>query len=448
MIQQVKDKVSGSNDHAEGKPADYSDREVLVEVESVSKKFAKSLKKSLFYGIKDIGTELLGRSVRPELRSDEFWALRDINFTVRRGEALGIIGKNGAGKSTLLKILTGLIKPTTGQVKMKGKVQALIELGSGMSPILTGRENIYINAAVMGIPKEEVEAKFDDIVEFAELGEFIDMPFQNYSSGMKVRLGFAIAIHVKPDILIIDEVLAVGDKNFRYKARRAMAELLARNVALIFISHNISEVQAITETAMCLERGEIQMLGDTPTVCLHYINLGKKSDSANKFEYLPNRTGLIELSNSKVINQKTVISECGRSVNLNKGENYKFTFSAVVKANVRICEEVYHELVLWNANDYVQNAFICIKDFIDFDYGEEKQYQFEVDTLKILPGKYRLGYAIKDLNDSPLEGVRDLFYLNVDFDDVEKALAYNDVMKIKMYRTTFANILLDAKIHK
>lgn len=426
----------------------HKDTEPLIEVKDVSKKFAKNLKKSLWYGIQDMGTELMGRSVHPELRPDEFWALRDINFTLRRGEALGIIGRNGAGKSTLLKILTGLIKPTTGHVKMRGKVQALIELGSGMSPILTGRENIYINAAVMGIPKEEVDAKFEEIIEFSELGEFIDMPLQNYSSGMKVRLGFAIAIHVKPDILIIDEVLAVGDKNFRYKARKAMAELLSQNVALIFISHNISEVQAITEIAMCLEKGKIEIFGDTPSVCIHYLNLGKGESSSNRFEYLPNRTGLIELNKSRVINEKAVVSECGKNINLNKGENCKFSFEVTVKSNAELHEDVYHELILWNIHDYGQNAFICIEDFIDFRKGEEKKYQFDVDTLKFLPGKYRLGYAIKDMNDSPLEGIRDLFYLDVNFQGVEKVSLYDQVLEEKMYRTTCANILLDATLYK
>lgn len=201
------------------------EKEILVSVQNVSKKFSMDLKSSLKYGALDIIKSTFGININKDLRPKEFWAVKDINFTLRRGECIGLIGHNGAGKSTLLKILNGLYAPDKGQIVMKGKIGALIELGAGFNPILTGRENIYNNASLLGFTRKDVEEKLESIVEFSEIGEFIDMPIQNYSSGMKVRLGFAIASHLEPDILIIDEVLAVGDLGFVLKCFKKIDEL-------------------------------------------------------------------------------------------------------------------------------------------------------------------------------------------------------------------------------
>ena len=194
--------------------------ETLIKVEGLSKKFCRSLKKSMWYGMRDIGSELLGRRHGTDgvLRQDEFWAVKDVNFELKRGECLGLIGHNGAGKTTLLRMLNGLIKPDQGRIEMHGKVGALIALGAGFNPVLTGRENIYVNAAVLGMNKRYVDSKIDEIIDFAEIREFINSPVQTYSSGMNVRLGFAVAaILIEPDILFLDEVLAVGDIGFAIK---------------------------------------------------------------------------------------------------------------------------------------------------------------------------------------------------------------------------------------
>ena len=181
----------------------------LLSVQNVSKRFCRSLKKSLWYGMKDIAGDLLGRSNDDlYLRPDEFLAVDDVSFDVHPGESVALIGRNGAGKSTLLKMVNGLFRPDAGQIKVNGRLAALIELGAGFNPILSGRENIYVNAAVLGMTKRDVDKRLDAIVEFAELASFIDMPLKSYSSGMKVRLGFAVASQLEPDILLIDEVLA------------------------------------------------------------------------------------------------------------------------------------------------------------------------------------------------------------------------------------------------
>jgi ABC-type polysaccharide/polyol phosphate transport system ATPase subunit len=231
--------------------------ETLITVENVSKKFCRDLKRSLWYGMKDLGSELVGRSHNDDgrLRKDEFWAVKDVSFELKRGDFLGLIGRNGAGKTTLLRMLNGLIKPDKGRIEMHGRVGALIALGAGFNPILTGRENIYVNAAVLGLSKKETDARFDEIVEFAELGEFIDSPVQSYSSGMAVRLGFAVASALEPDILLLDEVLAVGDEGFQKKCLDRMGELINIGVAILFVSHNMHVISAFSNKIVVMTDG-------------------------------------------------------------------------------------------------------------------------------------------------------------------------------------------------
>jgi lipopolysaccharide transport system ATP-binding protein len=245
------------------------DDEVLVRVEGVSKKFCRSLKKSLWYGLCDVAGELSLFTRReakprphgaidaaePELREGEFWAVKDCSFELRRGECLGLIGHNGAGKTTLLKMLNGLIKPDTGRIEIDGRVGALIALGAGFNPILTGRENIYINGAVLGLTRKEVDDNMDKIIDFAEIRESIDMPVQSYSSGMAVRLGFAVASHLRPDVLILDEVLAVGDIRFVIKCLNRLKQL-AGNAAVILVSHNMQQVSSFCSRVILMGQGQ------------------------------------------------------------------------------------------------------------------------------------------------------------------------------------------------
>ena len=260
--------------------------EVLVRAENVSKKFCHSLKKSLLYGMKDIAHELnpFGRRRKLQddssLRDGEFWAVQDVSFELRRGECVGLIGHNGAGKSTLLKMLNGLIKPDNGRIEIRGQVGALIALGAGFNPILTGRENIYVNASVLGLSKSDIDKEIDAIIEFAEIGDFIDSPVQNYSSGMQVRLGFAVATALKPDVLLLDEVLAVGDRPFRAKCFKRIGETL-RNSAVIFVSHSEAQVKRICSSTILLRRGSVEFKGSTEEGLVKYRRMGESPRNAS-----------------------------------------------------------------------------------------------------------------------------------------------------------------------
>jgi len=243
-----------------------SEREVLVRVDGVSKKFCRELKKSLWYGVRDVFHEFNpfhgaeSKQADSMLREGEFWANKDISFELRRGECIALMGRNGAGKTTLLKMLNGLIKPDSGRIEIRGRIGALIALGAGFNPILTGRENVYVNAAVLGLSRREIEEKLPDIIDFAEIGEFIDAPVQSYSSGMTVRLGFAVATAVTPDVLILDEVLAVGDAMFRAKCFQRIGSILERS-AVIFVSHSEAQIQRICNRAVWLEKGRVRLNG-------------------------------------------------------------------------------------------------------------------------------------------------------------------------------------------
>ncbi|MEQ9626071.1 ABC transporter ATP-binding protein [Coleofasciculus chthonoplastes] len=247
------------------------DNEVVISVDGISKKFCRDLKRSLFYGVQDITTDLVGGRRQSEvLRPSEFWALKDVSFQLRRGEALGLVGANGAGKSTLLRIISGLIKPDTGLIKVKGRVAPLIALGAGFNPILTGRENIYANMAILGLSKKEIEERFDAVVDFAEIGDAIDAPVQTYSSGMAARLGFASAIHVDPDILLLDEVLAVGDIKFRAKCGRRLAEIREKGTSFILVNHKPAAILSICDSAVYLSQGKVVLKGETNLIIKQY----------------------------------------------------------------------------------------------------------------------------------------------------------------------------------
>lgn len=258
--------------------------DVVLKLDGVGKKFCRSLKKSLWYGVKDMGSEMIGaKNNHAELRNGEFWANNDISFELKRGETLGLIGHNGAGKTTLLRMINGLIKPDKGRIEVRGRMQALIALGAGFNPILSGRENVYINASVLGFTKADIDRKFDAITDFADIGEFIDSPVQSYSSGMAVRLGFAVAAHMDPDVLLIDEVLAVGDINFRKKCYKKIREFREKNVGIIIVTHDVSTLYTLSDAVLYLSKGRPVKIGAPQEVLDIYCrDMADKEDTNNK----------------------------------------------------------------------------------------------------------------------------------------------------------------------
>lgn len=236
----------------------------VIQVNNVSMKF--NLSKEKIDNLK----EYVIKFIKRELMFQEFWALRDVSFDVLKGERIGVIGLNGAGKSTLLKVISGVLKPTIGTVNVRGNIAPLIELGAGFDFSYTGRENIFLNGAVLGLTKEFIMSKYDEIVEFSELEEFIDVPLKNYSSGMVSRLAFSIATQVKPDILIIDEILSVGDFKFKEKSRKKIDSLIEGGTTVLFVSHSLEQVKKLCSRVIWLEKGQIRMIADTEWACNEY----------------------------------------------------------------------------------------------------------------------------------------------------------------------------------
>jgi lipopolysaccharide transport system ATP-binding protein len=235
---------------------------------------------------------LRGKPILAGDTREEIWALKDVSFEIHRGEAVGIIGRNGAGKSTLLKVLSRITEPTAGRVTIKGRVASLLEVGTGFHPELTGRENIYLNGAILGMNRAEIRRKFDEIVAFAEVEKFLDTPVKRFSSGMYVRLAFAVAAHLEPEILIVDEVLAVGDAKFQEKCLGRMDNVTRSGRTVLFVSHNMSAIQTLCPTAILLEGGEIDRMGPTPDTVRHY--LGKQAEISTKYCDLRHQLGRVK----------------------------------------------------------------------------------------------------------------------------------------------------------
>ncbi|HWL53032.1 MAG TPA: ABC transporter ATP-binding protein [Chthoniobacteraceae bacterium] len=229
---------------------------------------------------KELARSALGRGRTPAQRAcaEEFWALRNVSFQIRKGEVVGIIGRNGAGKSTLLKVLSRITEPTEGCARISGRVASLLEVGTGFHPELTGRENIFLNGAILGMSRREIKTRFDEIVEFAEVGKFLDTPVKRYSSGMYVRLAFAVAAHLEPEILVVDEVLAVGDAGFQKKCLGKMKDVASQGRTVLFVSHQMGAVQRLTSRCLLLRSGEIAFDGPTNTAIDQYVNLGATAE--------------------------------------------------------------------------------------------------------------------------------------------------------------------------
>ncbi len=255
-----------------------------VAVAGLSKKLCRELRRAQWYGLRDIAREVLrpgAGAPPPELRRGEFWALRDVSFRVAPGESLAVVGANGAGKSTLLKVMYGLVKPDGGEVRLRGRVGAMIELGTGFDPALSGRENVYVNAALHGFTRRDTARLMDEITDFAGLGEVMDVPLRYYSSGMQARLSYAVAAHLQPDVLLVDEVLAVGDITYQRKCITHMQKYLDAGGSLVFVSHSPHQIQAICRSGILLEAGRLTHAGTAVETLACYLEAQQRAAAAS-----------------------------------------------------------------------------------------------------------------------------------------------------------------------
>jgi len=363
--------------------------DVAIKVEHVSKKYCKSLKRSMLYGVKDIGRNMLGLNSHSEkLRGSEFWAIDDISFEIKKGETLGIIGPNGSGKTTLLKMLNGIFWPDKGKITIKGKVGALIEVGAGFHPLLTGRENIYINAAILGMTKKEVDKKFDSIIDFADIGDFLDVPVKNYSSGMYVRLGFAVAVHCEPDILLVDEVLAVGDLDFHNKCMRRMGEISKKGTTIVFVSHDISSVQRICQKCLFLNNGKLISNSRTNEVVNKYYKWYSILTDKHKKNRAPKGDSGIKLS------KFTVCDANGRQKKLfETGE--KILIKCSFSVNNPIPNPIFH--ISLDGDTY--HGYNTKDDDVQIDVLDSNtEIILEVDFFGLSSGIYHICVALWDKN--------------------------------------------------
>ncbi len=285
----------------------------MIEFNGVWKKYKKGEKlNSLRDAIPSFFRKVLTSQL---LQKEEFWALQNINFSVKKGEVVGIIGPNGAGKSTMLKLLSGIIVPNKGSIKITGRISALIEVAAGFHPDLTGRENVYLNGTILGMTRKEIDRKFDRIVDFSGVEEFIDTPVKRYSSGMYARLGFAVAAHVDPDIMLVDEVLAVGDSSFQEKSSQKMRELMESGTTILLVSHNLNLMQNLSKRIILLQKGEVVKEGLTTDVIPFYKQLVHKQQEEELAAHIK-KTGeitLVKTNNLVTITNVTVHNETGKS---------------------------------------------------------------------------------------------------------------------------------------
>lgn len=239
----------------------------MIKIENVSMKFNLEIEKD--FSMKQAFVNLFTKKKKKK-KNDDFWALKNVSFTVDKGEVVGLIGSNGAGKSTLLKVVSGVMKPTSGKVTVQGVISPMIELGAGFDGNLTARENIYLNGAILGYSKKFLDEKFDEIVEFSELKDFLDVPVKNFSSGMTAKLAFSIATIVNPEILIVDEILSVGDLKFQEKSKKKMIEMIKGGTTVLYVSHSLESIEDLCTKVVWLEHGKVIKIGDTKKICKEY----------------------------------------------------------------------------------------------------------------------------------------------------------------------------------
>jgi len=357
----------------------------VVEVRDVSKKYCRNLKRSLRYGLSDLWSEMTARSGdwRGQLRKGEFFAVNRADFEIRPGECIALLGPNGAGKSTLLKMIAGLFKPDTGKITIRGRLGALIELGTGFNTILSGRENVYVNGAILGLSKREIDRVFDEILDFAEVGHVIDDPVRTYSTGMRLRLGFAVATHMNPQVLLVDEVLAVGDVGFRMKCFNHILKLVESGMALIIVSHAIGQLNRVATRSIVMHKHNVIFDGD-------FV------EGAALYEK-------IQLEDKPVVNQDSGDEDCLireiRIANSKRG-NHQFATGDSVSADIviesrRVVEGARLRVAIESARTGVLGGFGTPLSDFHFDIRPPQQIvRVTLPRLPLLMGAYTLNATV------------------------------------------------------
>ncbi len=398
----------------------------IITVKNISKKYNIAHQRGGYVALRDVLTNIAKKPLKflkhkakeatGKAGKEEFWALKDINFTVEKGEVVGIIGANGAGKSTLLKILSQITPPTTGEIKINGRLASLLEVGTGFHPELSGRENIFLNGAILGMTKKEIAEKFDDIVKFAGIEKFIDTPVKRYSSGMYVRLAFSVAAHMEPDILLVDEVLAVGDAEFQKKCLGKMDEVTKQaGRTILFVSHNMGAIQNLCKKSILLEGGKIKMIGETKKIITEYLKEGKK-DAKISISNRRDRVGSgdIKITDIQIFNQqnkapiKSVIS--GQDVYM------EITYDSKNKNEGKIDKAVFSVVFINETGQFVTalNSEMANKKFKNL--SPKGKICCYIPNFPLMAGNYNIKISVR-IDDVLADQIENAHTINVDNGD-------------------------------
>ncbi|NJM76716.1 MAG: ATP-binding cassette domain-containing protein [Acaryochloridaceae cyanobacterium RU_4_10] len=392
----------------------------VIRVENLGKKYTighssnggyATLRDRISETTRFLADALLHQKITTHTR-EEFWALKDISFEIQQGDRVGIIGRNGAGKSTLLKLLSRITEPTTGEIGIKGRVASLLEVGTGFHPELTGRENIYLNGAVLGMSKIEIKQKFDEIVAFAEVEKFLDTPVKRYSSGMYVRLAFAVAAHLEPEILIVDEVLAVGDAEFQKKCLGKMQDVSQQQGrTVLFVSHNMDAIQRLCSQCVLLERGQLVAQGDTPSIVAKYLSNHSYKASPNDW---------IDVSQASRLGTGEAWFLAVRYSSLNAEAGFQPYSNGPLELNLAIASDAIRTVGSLAVTLYTQsgtklvNADIASLDRVIALRNGHNAIKLRIDKLFLNPGIYVLGLWLANISES--DGNQALDYIEYAFD--------------------------------
>jgi len=374
--------------------------EPVIEFEHIYKKFARGEQHNTLRDlIPAVAKRVLslgrGPADKTALKGQEFWAVQDVSFRLGRGQSMGIIGPNGSGKSTSLKLLSGILRPERGRFAVRGRLSALIEVGAGFHPDLTGRENVFLNGAILGMTRREISAKFNDIVEFAGVEEFIDTPVKRYSSGMQVRLGFAVAAFIEPDVLLVDEVLSVGDTEFRNRCQGRMNRLLKNGVTMILVSHNLSEVRSLCQSCLMLYKGQAVMHGDTAKVIEEYHRtvaekVKVEQDKQAVRQRSDYRDSPVTLTRVQLFNERGEVAE-------EFGSGQSMTVRIHYHARHPLAKPQFAVELLWATDDYVASVFSTRHEGVDLAPIDGTGWiDLRIGGLLIEPNIYAWNVLISD----------------------------------------------------